>query len=103
MHLWCPHVRQCSNSMPVQRRQSDLVEVYDSDPRHARSCKRSCCMGADAAKANDDDEGGAEGRKADVVKRDPVAGELFEDQLVIIVASSGSSGDLGAPGVFFAC
>jgi hypothetical protein len=89
--------------MSVQRRQSDLVEVYDSDPRHARSRKCSCGMGADAAKANDDDEGGAEGREAGVVKKDAVAGELFEDQLVIIVASSGSGGDLGAPGVLFAC
>ena len=89
--------------MPVQRRQSDLVEVYDSDPRHARPRKCSCSMGADAAKANDDDEGGAEGREAGVVKKDTVAGELFEDQLVIIVASSGSGGDLGAPGVLLAC
>jgi hypothetical protein len=59
-------------------------------------------MGADAAKANDDDEGGAEGREAGVAKEDAVAGELFEDQLVIIVAASGSGGDLGAPGVLFA-
>ena len=60
-------------------------------------------MGADAAKANDDDEGGAEGREARVAKKDAVAGELFEDQLVIVVASSGSGGDLGAPGILFAC
>jgi len=60
-------------------------------------------MGANATKANDDDEGGTEGREAGVVKKDAVAGELFEDQLVIIVASSGSGGDLGASGVFFAC
>jgi hypothetical protein len=89
--------------MPVQRRQSDLIEVYDSDPRHARSRKCSGGMGADAAKANNDDEGGAEGREAGVVKKDTVAGELFEDQLVIIVASSGSGGDLGAPSVLLAC
>jgi hypothetical protein len=60
-------------------------------------------MGADAAKTNNDDEGGAEGREAGVVKKDVVAGELFEDQLVIIVASSGSGSDLGTPGVLFAC
>jgi hypothetical protein len=89
--------------MPVQRRQSDLIEVYDSNPRHARSRKCSGGMGADAAKANNDDEGGAEGREAGIVKKDTVAGELFEDQLVIIVASSGSGGDLGAPGVLLAC
>jgi hypothetical protein len=60
-------------------------------------------MGADAAKANDDNEGGAEGGEAGVAKKDTVAGELFEDQLVIVVASSGSGGDLGTPGVLFAC
>jgi hypothetical protein len=89
--------------MPVQRRQSDLVKVDDSDPRHTRSRKCSGSMGADATKANDNDEGGTEPRKAGIAKKDPVAGELFEDQLVVIVASSGVSGDVGASGVLFAC
>jgi hypothetical protein len=60
-------------------------------------------MGADAAEANDDDEGGTEGREAGIVKKDAVAGELFEDQFVIILASSGSGRDLGTPGVLFTC
>ena len=60
-------------------------------------------MGADAAEADNDDEGRAELGQTGVGEKDAVTSELFEDQLIVVFASSGSGGDLGAPGVLFAC
>ena len=103
MYLGRPDIRQCSNSMSVQRRECDLVEVYDPNSRDAGACKCSCGMGADAAETDNDDEGRAELGKTGVGEKDAVPSELFEDQLIIVFTSSGSGGDLGAPAVLLAC
>ena len=34
LHLWRPHIGKASGSMPVQRRQGDVVEIYQPDLRN---------------------------------------------------------------------
>lgn len=61
-------------------------------------------MRADATETNyDDDEGRAKFGETGIGKDDSVACKLFKDQFVIVVSSSGSSSDLVASGIFFAC
>lgn len=42
--------------MPVQTRESNLVEIYQTNFAGAGPGERGSCMGADAATANDNDE-----------------------------------------------
>lgn len=56
-------------------------------------------MGADAAAADDNDEGVAELLQAVVFQEDPVAGELLEDEFLVKVAGLGSPGESLVAGI----
>jgi hypothetical protein len=56
-----------------------LVEVDEADFATAGTRQGGCCVGADAAAADDDDKGVAQFGEAFVGQEDAVAGELLED------------------------
>jgi hypothetical protein len=56
-----------------------LVEVDEADFATAGTRQGCCCVGADAAAADDDYEGVAQFGEAFVCQEDAVAGELLED------------------------
>jgi hypothetical protein len=63
----------------VQGAEGHLVEVDEADFATAGTRQGGCCVGADAAAADDDYEGVAQFGEAFVCQEDAVAGELLED------------------------
>lgn len=58
-----------------------MVEINQPDFTHAGAGERGDCMAADAAAANYNDEGGAQGGEARVGEEDAVTRQLFKDEV----------------------
>ncbi|KAL9062474.1 MAG: hypothetical protein Q9157_008889 [Trypethelium eluteriae] len=81
--------------MPIKTRQRHLIKVDEPYGRDAATSKRSTSVTADAATADNDDEGRAEGLKALRSEEDAVAGELLENQGLGVGASTSAGGEGG--------
>lgn len=78
-----------------------MVEVDEADFATAGARQGGCCVGADAAAADDDYKGVAQLGEAFVGEEDAVTGELLEDQGFVVVAQAGAAGEGDAAFVFF--
>ncbi len=72
--------------MPVQTTQRDLIEVDQSDACDTGAGQSGAGVRADAAAADNDDKGAAQGGEPCIAQEDAVARELLEDELVVEVA-----------------
>lgn len=57
VHLGSSHVRQGGNGVAIQGGESHLVEVDEAEVGTTRTSEGGCCMGADTAATDYNDEG----------------------------------------------
>lgn len=72
--------------MTVEAAEGDLVEVNEAETLHAGAGEGGAGVRADAAAANNDDEGRAQPAQALLTQKDAVARQLLENQLVVEIA-----------------
>jgi hypothetical protein len=101
VHFRRPDICERSDSMSIQRRKRDLVEVYKPNMRCAGARERGDSMRAYAANTDDYYECFSEFGETFVGQEDAVARQLFEDQIVIVVASFRTRCERSAAFVFF--
>lgn len=80
--------------MPIQGRKSHLIEVNEADVRDTASSQGSAGMAANTTASDNGDKGGAKGVEARRGQEDTVSGELFQDEVLVVVAATRTLGEL---------
>jgi hypothetical protein len=89
LHLGNADVGKGGDGVAVEGAQGNLVEIDETDLGNAGTGERGGAMGANAAAADDDDEGFPELLEALVLQEDAVARQLLQDEFVVKVAQLG--------------